>query len=83
MYRYSVPDVCSVNNSHMHTCTHARMHARTHAHTHIHTHTHTHTQTPVWLSLVSHADSRRAMCMQFLEELASAIVELDTKETKL
>ena len=48
-----------------------------------HTHTHTHTQAPVWLSLVSHADSRCAVCMQFLEELALAIVELDTKETKL
>ena len=78
-------------HTHVHTHTHTQ-HTHTHTHTHnthmhiptyTHTHTHTHTQSPVWLSLVSRADRRRAVCMQFLEEFASAIVEMDTKETKL
>ncbi len=40
-------------------------------------------QSPVWLSLVSQEERRRAICMQFVPELGSAIVQLDTKEAKL
>ena len=43
---------------------------------------HTHLQSPVWLSLVTERERQRAVCMQFMEELGSAIMELETKDTK-